>query len=160
MRPSDPLLDERVARRKFAEATELHANRAAFASLRWDIRPPRFSTLRVMRTGNAGSVVGVELELRNYDYLPASVLYVGADGRPLTWPGLVPFVRAFPAPDGGPQRQRIVQAHASTDLPFLCRPGVLEYHTHLQHRHDRWERHRGVISLQSVLMDAFDALIE
>jgi hypothetical protein len=160
VRPSDPLLDERVARRKFTEATELYDNRAAFASLRWDIRPPRFSTLRVMRTVSGGRVVGVELELRNYDYLAASVLYLGPEGRPLTWPQLAPFVRAFPAPDGGPQRSRIVAAHASTDLPFLCRPGVLEYHTHLQHRHDRWETHRGVISLQSVLMDAFDALID
>jgi hypothetical protein len=161
VRPNDPLLDERVARRKFSEAEELYASRLRFQPLRWDVRSPRFSTLQVMRHRPDGTIaIGIELELRNYDFLPASVRYVDGRGRPLPWPELAPFVRAFPAPDGGPPRRWIVEAHASTGLPFLCRVGVLEFHTHLQHRHDRWEQYRGVVRLQTVVTDAFEAVTD
>lgn len=74
--------------------------------------------------------------------------------------GTRPSVRSFPATDGGRPRAWIVPAHASTNLPFLCLPGVLEYHTHLQHRHDRWVEHRAAVSLQTVLIRAFDALTD
>lgn len=161
MRPSDPVLEERVARRKFREAEELYENRAAFAPLRWDFVRPVFSRIRVTRQRADGSpVIGVELELRNYDFLPASVRYVDPRGQSLSWLDLAPFVRAFPAKDSGPAKRWIVEAHASTGLPFLCRAGVFEYHTHLQHRNDRWDQHRGVTSLQSVLSDAFEAVTD
>src|SRR5207302_435088 len=99
----------------------------------------------VFRLGNAHArLVGVEMELRNYDFLPASVKYVDSTGAAFDWPGLAPFVRAFPDPQGTARRW-IVEAHAATGLPFLCRRGTFEYHTHVQHRHDRWDEHRGVI---------------
>jgi hypothetical protein len=159
VRPNDPLLDERVARRKFREAEDLYANRLSFQALRWNVRAPRFSKLQVMRQRPDGTIsIGVELELRNYDFVPASVLYIDGRGRPLPWLELAPSVRAFPAADAGPPRSWIVPAHASTGLPFLCRVGVLERHTHLQHRHDRWEQYRGVVMLQTIVTDAFDAV--
>ena len=159
MRPSEPILDERVALRTFAEAEELYANRAAFALIRWAFAAPTFPDLRVDWLGADGSpLVGVVLGLRNYDFMPASVCYVNRRGEPLSWLELAPLVKPFPDPNGGPPKSRIVAVSSATGLPFLCRPGTFEYHTHIQHRADRWDDHRGQISLQSVLSDAFEAL--
>jgi hypothetical protein len=159
VRPSDPILDARVARRTFAEAEELYSNRATFASIAWSIAPPEFPELRVDRIGPTGqSLIGVVLHLRNYDFLPASVRYVKPNGEAYGWPELAPLVKSFPDPSGGLPRRRIVEATSTTGLPFLCLPGTYEYHAHIQHRRDRWDDHRGQISLQSVLFNAFDAL--
>jgi hypothetical protein len=160
VRPNDPILDERVAHRTFAEAQQLYANRAAFTSIAWSVRPPEFPELQVDRVDRDGRpLVGVVLQLRNYDFLPASVRYVKPNREPFSWPELAPLVRPFPDPAGGLPRRWIVEASSATGLPFLCRAGTYEYHTHIQHRQDRWDGHRGVISLQSVLFEAFEALV-
>ena len=38
--------------------------------------------------------------------------------------------------------QDLMQAHSPEDLPFLCIPGVKEYHDHPGHSGDPWEIHR------------------
>ena len=52
----------------------------------------------------------------------------------------------MPVP-GGPKvqvmmAQDLMQAHSTEDLPFLCIPGVKEYHDHPGHSGDPWEIHR------------------
>ena len=48
---------------------------------------------------------------------------------------------------GGPKVQVMIvqdlmQANSPEDLPFLCIPGVKEYHDHPGHSGDPWEIHR------------------
>ena len=33
--------------------------------------------------------------------------------------------------------------HPKTGLPFVCKPGTFEYHTHDSHLNDHWENYRG-----------------
>lgn len=39
-------------------------------------------------------------------------------------------------------QQPLLQAHAPEDIPFLCLPGIREYHAHPGHSGDPWELHR------------------
>ena len=54
----------------------------------------------------------------------------------------------MPAPvPGGPKvqvmmSQDLMQANTPEDIPFLCIPGVKEYHDHPGHSGDPWELHR------------------
>ena len=52
----------------------------------------------------------------------------------------------LPIPGGGKaqlnQAQDLMQAHSPDELPFLCIPGVKEYHDHPGHSGDPWEVHR------------------
>lgn len=40
--------------------------------------------------------------------------------------------------------QPLMQAHGDDDVPFLCIPGVREYHDHPAHTGDSWLLHRGL----------------
>lgn len=41
------------------------------------------------------------------------------------------------------QEQQLMVAHRPEDIPFLCIPGVREYHDHPAHSGDPWLLHRG-----------------
>ena len=81
----------------------------------------------------------VRLRFDNYDIVAPSVEFVD----PLTGEPAHPGVNAFlPTPDGQ-QRNVLVHPHPRTGRPFLCLPGVREYHDHPQHSGDDWLLHRG-----------------
>jgi len=42
-----------------------------------------------------------------------------------------------------PNLSNLVQAHPPHQIPFLCLPGVREYHAHPAHSNDPWLTHRG-----------------
>ena len=83
---------------------------------------------------------GVEINFDNYDLVPPSVRIV----HPLTREPL----RAsqvgykFPRDLGNGNRQDILQAF-DDERPFLCLPGVREYHESSAHSGDAWLLHRG-----------------
>ncbi len=101
-------------------------------------------------------VFAVKLDFTNYDLWPPSVQLV----NPFTWqpykakecptklyrgtrqslpPGLPPeMLTQIPV-----VATEIVQAHDPEQIPFLCLPGVREYHQHPAHTNDPWIAHRG-----------------
>ena len=97
---------------------------------------------------------GVRIGFENYDLWPPSVSFVHPFAeQPLTKQQLaaIPFLRQGPSappielPGGMVVRQpeEILIAHSPNEAPFLCLPGVREYHDHPAHSGDHWFLHRG-----------------
>lgn len=95
-------------------------------------------------------VFGVRIDFSNYDLWAPSVQLVD----PFT---LVPYrLREAPTrllraqritPDDAPQQlfqpAPLLIAHNEDDVPFICLPGIREYHEHPAHTGDSWLLHRG-----------------
>lgn len=99
-------------------------------------------------------ILGVTLDFTDYDFQPPSVRLV----NPLT---RVPYkfrelpnqlVRTVLVPNPPEMAdhgiinaapQALMVAHDPDEIPFLCIPGVREYHDHPGHSGDLWALHRG-----------------
>ncbi|TFV68118.1 UNVERIFIED_ORG: hypothetical protein E4P37_00030 [Bacillus sp. AZ43] len=79
----------------------------------------------------------VRIDYTNYDLWPPSVTFID----PRTRQPAPPVVRA-PANGEHGVRDALVENHPVTGLPFLCLPGIREYHSHPQHSGDDWLLHR------------------
>lgn len=90
-------------------------------------------------------VCAVRLTYENYDLWAPSLTFIDA----FTRDPAMPHVRAFKGTPLG-HRDLLINGHPDTGRPFLCVPGVREYHTHPQHTGDNWllyrERGDGTIS--------------
>ena len=82
-------------------------------------------------------VCAIRLTYENYDLWPPSLTFIDAFTRQPS----VPHVRAFVSTPEGP-RDVLINGHPTTNLPFLCLPGIREYHRHPQHSGDDWLLHR------------------
>lgn len=86
-----------------------------------------------------GSVVPVvtaciRLDYTNYDLEPPSLRFIDVWTRePAT-----PLVQPKQLSSAGELQNLMPGLHPDTGLPFLCLPGVLEYHTYPQHSGDLW----------------------
>ena len=78
----------------------------------------------------------VHIDYTNYDLWPPSVTFVD----PRTREPAAPPVRA-PHAEAGELRDTLVD-NPVTGRPFLCLPGIREYHNHPQHTGDDWLLHR------------------
>ena len=98
-------------------------------------------------------VFGALLDFTNYDFLPPSVRLVDPFTRePYKGKNLpVPLLRRSqlaPLPinsindSSDLPPQALMQFHNPEDIPFLCMPGVREYHQHPAHSGDLWLLHR------------------
>lgn len=92
---------------------------------------------------------GVLLNFTNFDFWPPSVQFVDPfTGLPLKYSELnYKFLRQVKTLDDSGRQvatepQPLLQAHVD-EKPFLCLPGVREYHEHPAHTGDSWFLHRG-----------------
>lgn len=46
-----------------------------------------------------------------------------------------------------PKGPGMVDHHYKTGKPFLCRPGTYEFHSHIQHLDEPWDKYRGHLRL-------------
>jgi len=79
----------------------------------------------------------VRLDYSNYDLWPPSLTFID----PRTREPASPPVRA-PATTPAGIRDALIDGHPDTGRPFLCLPGIREYHNHPQHTGDDWLLHR------------------
>lgn len=79
----------------------------------------------------------LRLDYQDYDLYPPIVEFINLfTGEPAA-----PHTRALmPTPEG--PRDVLIESHPSTHRPFLCFPGVRQYHDHPQHSGDHWLLHR------------------
>jgi hypothetical protein len=95
-------------------------------------------------------VFGAMLDFTDYDFQPPSVRLVDPFTREPYKARELPSVlrRIVPAvPQVGgfimAADQQLMQAAQPDEIPFLCLPGVREYHDHPAHTGDSWLLHRG-----------------
>jgi putative metal binding uncharacterized protein len=174
LRPDDPLLDLAVARSKFAAAETIYAARDLYRKRGWVVEQPAFPILTVRFKDRRGNTkAGVQLLLRNYDFLPPSVTFLDENGRPHSAETLGLLLRPHPQANVPPALKDgymltastggyLPGAHPFTQLPFLCVKGVWEYHVHPQHAEVAWEwiRTDPGYGLQSVIANAHHAFQE
>ena len=80
--------------------------------------------------------VAIRLSFDNYDLWPPSLTFIDpASGQPAA-----PLARAIELVNGEPRDALLV--HPDSQAPFLCVPGVREYHSHPQHTGDDWLLYR------------------
>lgn len=80
----------------------------------------------------------VRIDYWNFDLWAPSVTFLD----PITREPTAPPVRAPDRTDAGEVRDALIDQHPTTLQPFLCLPGIREYHTHPQHSGDDWLLHR------------------
>lgn len=143
------LVDAEVTRQKFREELALWKAHGELAKRGWFVLSENFSETslelallaRVATSVPVGYlpvvVCAIRLSYENYDLWPPSLTFIDVFTRQ---PGH-PHVRAFLSTPEGP-RDVLIEGHPLTRQPFLCLPGIREYHTHPQHTGDDWLLHR------------------
>lgn len=127
-------MDKAVSLRKFeAEIRSLQIEAAAFVCAKsWRIASAIYPVLAVvLRHRRCGREIEFRFACNDWDELPPSLsLHDPDDGREFSWSDW---------PKGG---WTVHASHPSTGKPFLCLPGIREYHTHPSHLCDKWEGYR------------------
>jgi hypothetical protein len=153
------MVDPAVSRQKFAaEIDEYRVREAEHRRRGWwlleAVFPRVFVVFAAAQLRPTPVICGVDLDFTNYDLEPPSVRLVDPFTRqpyrmrelptnllrrqviampPGFPPGAAQMIGAVP----------LMQAHVPDDIPFLCVPGVREYHDHPAHSGDSWLIHRG-----------------
>lgn len=141
---AEVLVDPEVARRKFdAELATVAAIEADLLRRGIWILSATFPNVLVAfaipRIRPINVFFGAVINFDNFDLVPPSVRFVDPFTRAPLARGqiLSPFARLV---DGQPQPLLMGKAN---EVPFLCLPGVREYHEHPAHTGDSWFLHRG-----------------
>jgi hypothetical protein len=154
----DPAFSRAVFERELGEFRALEITYRANGCLVLDATFPKvYAMVAAVHVGPTPPIMfGLELDYTNYPVDPPGLRFIHALTRqPVTYeqlPNHMPRGRLVQmaiaeAPAGAPQ-QLVMQTN---DLilrheggpPFLCHPGVLEYHRHPAHTGDAWELHPG-----------------
>lgn len=142
-------VDRQVTLRKFQRDLELWSGHSGYRERGWiildrnDDKPSvDVGFLASIATSTGSSPVPVlicvvRLDYENYDLWPPSLTFIDA----FTRAPAMPPVRAFLQTTEG-LRDVLINAHPETGLPFICLPGIREYHRHPQHSGDDWLLHR------------------
>jgi hypothetical protein len=140
------LVDPEVTRRKLDHELALWDEHCASYERRGWIMlsrdAPVVEVAFLARLQIGGSVITavpacIQVEFANYDLWAPSVEFID----PLTRQYAPPPVQALVEVAGGAQNL-LVGGHPDTGRPFLCVPGIRQYHTHPQHTGDSWLLHR------------------
>lgn len=141
------LVAPETSRAKFDEQLRRwHANADVYAGRGWLLLSEGDLTVDIgmLRTlpmsGHQVPVmtVCVRLDYWNFDLWAPSVTFID----PVTRQPAKPVVRATDPVSPHEARDLLIDVHPTTRQPFLCLPGVREYHTHPQHSGDDWLLHR------------------
>lgn len=122
-------MDPEVSKLKFTRDVE--AVRAVAGDFGWTVARADFPVLDVVvKHPKSGRAFGFRFLCDGWDLVPPSFFV----HDPETWEPL-PWER-------WPQGSPFGQSHTTTHKPFLCLPGIREYHTHESHLSDHWEPFR------------------
>ena len=132
---------------KFQEQLDRwHANASAYARRGWlllstsDLSVDIGFLQNVAMGGRTIPVMTacVRLDYWNFDLWPPSLTFLD----PMTRQPAPPPVRAPDRFSATEVRDALIDQHPATLQPFLCLPGIREYHSHPQHSGDDWLLHR------------------
>ena len=138
-------MDRAVSVRKFeGEIRALEAEASGYVLAKgWKVVESTYPTLAVvLRHSRTARAIEFRFTCDDWDGLPPSLTLHHPDGREaLSW-------------EEWPKGGWVVHAsHPFVARPFLCLPGIREYHTHTSHLGDSWEgfRLRGTYRLRDII---------
>ncbi len=142
-------VDPMVSQAKFEqEITDFQASRLTHRERGWFLLYAVFPIAEVLlvvpSSQPLAAPVVVRFDYSNYDAEPPSVtLAHPLTGEPFAMKDLPIQVMQVIRGDGPMQQlQSLMQAYGPDDVPFLCVPGVKEYHDNPAHTGDPWELYR------------------
>ncbi|MBB5801247.1 hypothetical protein F4560_001015 [Saccharothrix ecbatanensis] len=149
-------VDPEVSRRKFdRQVADYRALERDYQAKGWFLVDATFPEVFVVMAARQISppalVTGVLIDYTNYDVRPPSVRLADPFTREPYRTGQLPTTLMqstgkihSPSPGGPPvmEVQELMQGYSPDSLPFLCLPGVREYHDHPGHSGNAWELHR------------------
>lgn len=141
----DVKMDPIVSERKIEEEVRNLLNIEDLMKRRgWEIKynyPEIFVTFNIGGTNENIPFMMAHINASNYDLIPLSVHFLDPNTRhPLSRVQSIMVRNGIPQFKGG--RPLEVVVHDPPRLPFLCVPGIREYHLHPQHDNDPWHWHR------------------
>lgn len=159
-RPREILVDPAVSRAKFDRELEAYRQIAADQrKLGWWVLAADYPEVLVAflapQLRPAAVLFGALLDFTNYDLWAPSVTIVNPfTAEPLRQREIPPamhLLRRVPqmvelpgiGQVPGEVDQPLLIAHGPDEVPFVCLPGVREYHEHPAHTGDSWLHHRG-----------------
>lgn len=155
-------VDEAVSRRKFErEVAQYRQLEDAYRGRGWFLLEATFPTVLVLfaalKVPPKPLVCAARIDFTNYDLVPPSVTFVDpATGAALPMKSLGFHMMRLIGLEGASDEsitelakqqqslpvQPLLQSHSPDEIPFLCLPGVREYHNHPAHTGDSWLLHR------------------
>lgn len=148
----EQLVDPAVSLAKFErELASYRKQEGVYLSRGWWLLKTEFPTVFAVfglpQLNPPGIAFGATIDFTNFDLWPPSVRLVNPFTRqpykcrelPTPLPRLMP---AGETRDPSTPPQALMQAYGPDDIPFLCLPGVREYHDHPAHSDDPWLLHR------------------
>jgi hypothetical protein len=128
-------VDPTVSRRKFERELEIIRTQAAgfVEAAAWEFVDAIYPVLAVIFTHpRSKRRVGFHFLCDDWDEVPPALsLFDPETKEELAW-------SKWPQ-----QGWSAGQSHPTTGKPFLCLPGIREYHVHGSHQNDRWDNLRG-----------------
>ncbi|MCD9824057.1 putative metal-binding protein [Bradyrhizobium japonicum] len=177
------MVDPEVSRAKFDREVAAYRNlEATYRKRGWLLLDAEFPEIFVVFAATklrpAPIVAAVVVDFTDYDLQPPSVRFVDPFTREKLlasnvqfqmlrrppMPGIPPEAMAALMQQGGLQLSSMIQANRPDDYPFICLPGVREYHDNPAHTGDSWLLHRGsgegslVFILEKIWMYGVDPL--
>lgn len=106
---------------------------AELAEMRgWQLLERSYPILDLAFTAPQGSYLRLRMNCENWNARPPSIALLDKSGQYIT-SAIASSTNIFNN-----------SAHPSTGKPFVCMPGVFEYHTHSSHLNDHWEPRRNL----------------
>lgn len=155
-------VDPEVSLTKFArEVANYRSMESAYRNRGWLLLDAEFPEVFVVFAATKPRpppiLAAVVLDFTNYDLRPPSVTFVDPFTRqPIpakllqvqmlrrtAIPGATPETIRVLAQQGGVQLTNMIQSNSLEDAPFICLPGIREYHDNPAHTGDSWLLHRG-----------------
>lgn len=159
--PDLQTIDAEVSRVKFArELAHYRSMESVYRKRGWLLLDAEFPKIFVVFAATKPRpppiVAAIVLDFTNYDLRPPSVTFVDPfTGDPISAkslqvqmlrraaiPGATPETVLALAQQGKVQVTNMIQFNSPEDAPFICLPGVREYHDNPAHTGDSWLMHR------------------
>lgn len=126
---------------KFFKSKETYRKRGVFLL---DVEFPNvYLAFSIVKLKPAPFAFAVKINFDNFDFEAPSVVFISPfTFEPITLKNEIGIM--FPRKvENSPMPQFLIQQNEGK-LPFLCIPGVREYHNHPAHTGDSWFLHRGI----------------
>ena len=150
-------IDPVVSRKKFdRELQKVLTMKGELRKRGWIVEESNYPVVRVTFISRyiipRSAICTVEFDFSDYDVIPPSVRFLDPFSTETAttlddYIRLVSINKVKVSPVAGTyiknnQLMNIIINHCASGTPFLCLPGVREYHTHPQHSNDPWNNHR------------------